>query len=54
MLTLDHGYLQYLASFDENGDFVGVETLKEAGGHPVFESGIFCEAAIEALGIPTS
>jgi len=54
MLTLDHGYLEYLASFDENGDFLGVETLKEAGGHPVFEEGVFCEIAVEALEIPTS
>src|SRR5215218_9048361 len=29
-LTLDHGLLSYLVSFDENGDFVGVEVLKDA------------------------
>jgi hypothetical protein len=54
MLTLDHGYLAYLVSFDENGDFVGVQVLKEAGGHPAFDSDVFCEAAIDALGIPTA
>ncbi len=51
-VTSDHGFLQFLASFDENGDFVGVEVLKDAGGHPAFDSEVFCEAAIEALGIP--
>lgn len=53
-LTLDHGLLSYLVSFDENGDFVGVEVLKDAGGHPAFDSDVFCDAAIEALGIPTA
>jgi hypothetical protein len=51
-VTLDHGFLQFLATFDENGDFVGVEVLKDAGGHPAFDSEVFCDAAIEALGIP--
>jgi hypothetical protein len=53
-LTLDHGYLEYLASFDENDEFEGAELLKEAGGHPVFENGVFCDFATEALGIPTT
>ena len=53
-LTLDHGYLSYLVTFDENGDFVSVEVLKDAGGHPAFDSDVFCEAAIDALGIPTA
>ena len=51
-VTLDHGYLEYLASFDANGDFVGAEVLKDAGGHPDFYDAVFCEAATEALGIP--
>jgi hypothetical protein len=51
-VTLDHGFLQFLATFDENGDFVGVEVLTDAGGHPAFDSEVFCDAAIEALGIP--
>lgn len=54
MLTLDHGYLKYLVSFDENGEFLGVEVLKDAGGHPAFDSEVFCDVATEALGIPTS
>jgi hypothetical protein len=53
-LTLDHGLLSYLVSFDENGDFLSVEVLKDAGGHPAFDSDVFCDAAIEALGIPTA
>lgn len=54
MLTLDHGYLKYLVSFDENGEFLGVEVLKDAGGHPAFDSEVFCDVATEALGIPTA
>jgi hypothetical protein len=53
-LTLDHGFLSYLVSFDENGDFVSVEVLKDAGGHPAFDSDVFCEVAVDALGIPTA
>ena len=53
-VTLDHGLLEYVVSFDENGDFVDAEVLRDAGGHPAFDSDVFCEAAIEALGIPTS
>ena len=53
-LTLDHGYLSYLVTFAENGDFVSVEVLRTHGGHPAFDSDVFCEAAIDALGIPTA
>jgi hypothetical protein len=51
-VTLDHGFLRFLAIFDENGEFVGLEVLKEAGGHPAFQSEVFCDAAVAALGIP--
>jgi hypothetical protein len=54
VVTIDHGYLEFLASFDESGEFVGLEVLKEAGGHPAFQSEVFCDAAVEALGIPTA
>ncbi len=54
MLTLDRGLLSYVATFDENGEFVGVEVLRDAGGHPAFNSEVFCEAAVPALGIPTT
>ena len=53
-LTLDHGYLEFLTTFDQNDEFVGSELLKEAGGHPVFENGVFCDFATEALGIATT
>jgi len=53
-LTLDHGLLSYLVSFDQTGEFLSVEVLKDAGGHPAFDSDVFCEAAIDALGIPTA
>jgi hypothetical protein len=53
MLTLDHGFIDYVATFDENGEFESVQVLKDAGGHPAFDSDVFCDAAIEALGIPT-
>ena len=53
-LTQDHGYLEFLTTFDENDQFEGSELLKEAGGHPVFENGVFCAIATEALGIPTT
>jgi hypothetical protein len=52
-VTLDHGFLRFLATFDENGDFVGVEVLRDVGGHPAFQSEVFCDAAVAALGIPT-
>jgi hypothetical protein len=52
VVTIDHGLLTWLASFDENGDFLSFEVLKDAGGHPAFGTEVWCEAAIEALGIP--
>jgi hypothetical protein len=54
VLTQDHGYLEFLTSFNENNEFEGSVLLKEAGGHPVFENGVFCDFATEALGIPTT
>ena len=51
-VTLDHGFLEFLLIFDESGEFVGVEVLKDAGGHPGFQSELFCDVAVAALGIP--
>ncbi len=53
-VTLDHGFIEFLLTFDENGEFVGFEVLKEAGGHPGFQSGLFCDVAVAALGIPVT
>jgi hypothetical protein len=54
MLTLDHGLLSYVVTDDDNGEFVRVEVLKYAGGQPAVRSEVFCDAAIEALGKPTT
>jgi hypothetical protein len=54
MLTIDHGLLDYVVTFDENGEFESVQVLSDAGGHPAFDSDVACEAAVEALGIPTA
>jgi hypothetical protein len=51
-LSLDHGFIQFLATFDEDGEFVDAEVLREAGGHPAFQSEVFCDVAVAALGIP--
>jgi hypothetical protein len=52
VLTSDHGLLHYLISFDENGEVVDVEVLRDRGGHPAFASDVFCEAATGAFGLP--
>ena len=53
-VSLDHGFIEFLVTFDENGEFVGVEVLKDAGGHPAFQSELFCDVAVAALGIPVT
>lgn len=52
VLTSDHGLLHYLVSFDANGDFLGLEVVRDRGGHPAFASDVWCEAATTAFGIP--
>jgi hypothetical protein len=52
VLTTDHGLLHYLVHFDAEGEFLGVELLRERGGHPAFGSDVACEAATGAFGIP--
>jgi hypothetical protein len=52
VLTSDHGLLHFLVSFDEEGEFVGVEVLRDRGGHPAFASDVFCQAATAAFGLP--
>ena len=54
VLTSDHGLLHYLISFDANGEFLGVDIVRDRGGHPAFGSEIWCEAATAAFGIPFS
>jgi hypothetical protein len=53
VVTIDHGNLEYLVFIGDDGEFLGLEVLKDAGGHPDFYDPVWCEAAIELLGIPT-
>jgi hypothetical protein len=52
VLTTDHGLLRYLVHFDAEGEFLGIEVLRDRGGHPAFQSDVWCEAATAAFGIP--
>ncbi|HEY5821710.1 MAG TPA: hypothetical protein VIT20_07030 [Propionibacteriaceae bacterium] len=52
VLTSDHGLLNYFVSFDADGEFLGVDVVRDSGGHPAFLSDVFCGAATEAFGIP--
>jgi hypothetical protein len=52
VLMRNQGLLHYFISFDENGELVGVEVLRDRGGHPGFMSDVFCQAATGAFGLP--
>ena len=52
VLTSDHGLLHYFVSFDANGEFLGIDVVRDRGGHPAFDSDVWCEAATAAFGIP--
>jgi hypothetical protein len=52
VLTSDHGLLHFFISFDANGEFLGIEVVRDRGGHPAFNSDVWCEAATAAFGIP--
>ena len=52
VLTSDHGLLHYLVSFDADGEFLGIEVVRDRGGHPAFQSEVWCEAVTAAFGIP--
>jgi hypothetical protein len=54
VLTSDHGLLVYELTFDETGEVVDVNVIKDAGGHPDFFDPVWCEAATSAFGIPFS
>ncbi len=51
VLTRDAGKIVYTVSFDANGDFVAFEVLAIGGPHEAFGSDVWCDVAIEALGI---
>ena len=42
--------MHYFISFDENDEVVGVEVLRDRGGHSAFESDVLCQAATAASG----
>ena len=52
LVQSDAGNLQFVGTFDENGDF-HFEILKDAGHHEQFQSDVFCNAALPLLGIPS-
>jgi hypothetical protein len=52
VLTSDHGLLHFLLFLDAEGEFLRVEVLRDRGGHPAFDSPVWCEAATAAFGIP--
>jgi hypothetical protein len=52
LVQSDAGNLQFLGTFDENGDFT-FEIVKDAGHHEQFQSDVFCDAALPLLGIPS-
>ena len=51
VLTRDAGSITYEASFDENDEFIGVTVIDVNGPHAGFDSSVWCDAAIEALGL---
>ena len=54
VLIADHGLLHTLVFLDEEGEFVGLEILRDRGGHPIFasEGELWCQAATAAFGLP--
>jgi hypothetical protein len=52
VLTKNRGLLHYFMSFDEDGEVVGFEIVRDRGGHPGFQSDVFCEVTTAAFGLP--
>jgi hypothetical protein len=50
ILAIDAGSLTYRISFDANDEVTAFEIVSVHGPHPQFDSDVFCEVAIEALG----
>jgi hypothetical protein len=53
VLTRDAGYIQFLDTFDSNGDFVSGQIVIDRGPHPEAEQdfALFCSVATKALGL---
>lgn len=60
VVTSDHGLLVFLVTFVPNTDpesedplmVSDIEVLKHAGGHPGFNTPVFCTAVTSYFGIP--
>ena len=52
VLTSNHSLLHHLVSFDVDGELLGIEVVRDRGGHPAFRSDVWCEAVTAAFGIP--
>ena len=51
VLTHDAGSIAYLLEFDADDNLTGVDVVYVHGPHPAFDSDVWCDAAIEALGL---
>lgn len=51
VLTRDAGSITFEASFDENDELTGVTVIDVNGPHAGFDSSVWCDAAVEALGL---
>jgi hypothetical protein len=53
VLTRDAGYIQFLNTFDSNGNFVSGQIVIDRGPHPEAEQdfALFCNVATSALGL---
>jgi hypothetical protein len=53
VLTRDAGYIQFLRTFDSNGDLVSGQIVIDRGPHPEAEQdfALFCDVATSALGL---
>lgn len=51
VLTHDAGVIGYTVSFDANDEVVDLEVLFVHGPHPAFDSDVWCDAAVKALGL---
>jgi hypothetical protein len=50
-LTHDAGSITYEVSFDASDNVTGVEVISVHGPHPAFDSDVWCDTAVEALGL---
>ena len=51
-VTRDAGNIQFRVSFDADDNVVDFEVVHDHGDHPDFYDPVWCDAAIELLGIP--